>query len=62
MPKTNARIPNRKLTGKHMMLVNGNGINPMQINRMVRIPKTMLRMDCELMGGELIGSFVSIIL
>jgi hypothetical protein len=45
-----------------MMLVNGNGINPMHINRMVRIPKTMLRMDCELMGGELIGSFVSIIL
>jgi hypothetical protein len=44
-PNTSARIPNRKLVGKQMRLVNGKGIMPVQKDRMVKIPNTRLRMD-----------------
>ena len=45
VPNTSARIPNRKLAGKQMRLVNGKGIVPVQNDRMVKIPNTRLRMD-----------------
>jgi hypothetical protein len=43
IPKTSARIPNRKLDGKHMKPVNGIGTIPVQKKRMVKIPNTRLR-------------------
>ena len=44
-PNTSARIPNRKLAGRQIKLVNGKGIKPVQNDRMVRIPNTRLRID-----------------
>jgi hypothetical protein len=62
IPDISARTPKRKLTGKQMKPVNGIGIEPMQKNRIVRIPNTRLRMDNELMGADGFGSFVSMII
>jgi hypothetical protein len=44
-PNTSARIPSRKLVGKQKMPINGRGSKPVQNERMVKIPKTRLRMD-----------------
>ena len=44
-PNTSARIPNKKLIGKQMRLVNGNGTKQIQNNRMVRTPNTRLKTD-----------------
>ena len=50
VPNASARIPSRKLTGKQSIPVNGTGSQPVQNDRMVKIPKTRLRMDCVLIG------------
>ena len=44
-PNVSARIPNRRLAGKQMKPVNGMGTNPVQNDRMVKIPNIRLRMD-----------------
>jgi len=59
-PKARARIPSRKLIGKQSIPMNGKGIQPVQNDRMVKIPKTRLRMACLLVGDVIISSFVFI--
>ena len=60
IPKTSARIPNRKLSGKHTIVVNGNGNVLRHKNRSVKIPKTKLRADCVFIGECVFSSLVSI--
>ena len=62
VPNVSARMAKRKLTGKQMIPVNGMGSQLIQKNRMVKIPNTRLKTDCELMGDELSGSFVSMVI
>ena len=50
VPNPSARIPNRKLTGKQSIPVNGRGSQPVQKNKMVKMPKIRLRIDWVLTG------------
>jgi len=45
VPNISERNPSRKLVGKQIKLVNGTGANPVQNDRMVKIPNTKLRME-----------------
>jgi len=56
-PNINARIPSSKLVGKQSIPINGTGSQPVQNDRMVKIPNTRLRMDCLLTDGVIISSF-----
>jgi hypothetical protein len=59
-PNIRAKRADKKLVGKQMKPVNGNGNIPMQKERNVRTPKTRLKTDCVLMEGEEEISFITI--
>jgi len=46
IPKINAASPERMLMGKQTKPVKGNGTIPVQNVKMVKVPKTRLKMDC----------------
>ena len=60
VPNVSARIPSSKLAGKQRIPVKGIGSKPVHNDRMVKIPKTRLKIDCELIGGTIISSLVLI--